>query len=92
MTKEKFMGRGKNGNVLMGRCAHPVRCYDENNMPIKTFKSMNQAAEWLVHNNFAKSINSAKVSITHAINGRQHYWGKDFICKSAYGMIWKSIR
>ena len=65
---------------------------DENNMPIRTFKSMNQAAEWLVHNNFAKSLNSAKVSITHSINGRQHYWGKDFICKSAYGLIWKSIR
>ena len=85
-----FEGRGKNGNVLVGRRAHPVRCYDENNMPIRTFKTMKQAAEWLVHNGMAKSLNSAKVAITHAINGKQHYWGKDFYVHHAYGMTWKS--
>jgi len=92
MAKEKFMGRGKNGNVLVGRRAHPVRCYDENNMPIRTFKTMNQAAEWLVHNKMASSVNSAKVGITHAINGKQHYYGKDHTSKSAFGLIWKSAR
>lgn len=91
MAKEKFLGRGKNGNVLKGRASHSVRCFDENKMPIRTFKSITKAGEWLVHNNMAKSVNSAKVLITHAINGKQHYWGKDYICKSAYGMIWESV-
>ncbi len=90
MAKEKFMGRGKNGNVLVGRRAHPVRCFDSNNMPIRTFRTLRDAADWLVHNGMASSRNSGQVAITHAINGRQHYYGKDHTCKSAFGLIWKS--
>ncbi len=91
MAKEKFLGRGKNGNVLAGRRAHPVRCYDENNIPIRTFKTLRDAADWVVHNGWSVSRNAAQVGITHAINGRQHYWGKDFIVNHAFGMTWKSV-
>jgi len=89
--KEKFMGRGKNGNVLMGGHSHSVRCYDFDGNPIRTFSSLRKAGEWLVHNGMTKSVNSGQVGITHAINGKQHYWGKDFCVKSAFGMIWKSV-
>lgn len=85
-----FEGRGKNGNVLVGRRAHPVRCYGEDGMPIRTFSTLKSAGEWLVRIRAAKTVNSAKVGITHAINGRQHYWGHDHFCKTAFGMTWKS--
>lgn len=85
-----FESRGKNGNVLMGRHAHPVRCFDGDGNPIKTFRTLRDAADWLVHNGMASSRNSGQVTITHAINGKQHYWGKDHTCKSAFGLFWKN--
>lgn len=86
-----FEGRGKNGNVLVGRRAHPVRCYDKaTGEAIRTFGTLKSAGEWLVRIGAAKTVNSAKVGITHAINGRQHYWGHDHFCKTAFGMTWKS--
>lgn len=86
-----FEGRGKNGNILVGRRSHPVRCYGADGMPIRTFGTLKSAGEWLVHNGFAGSVNSAKVGITHAINGRQHYWGHDHSCKTAFGLTWRSV-
>lgn len=86
----KFEGRGKNGNVLMGGHYRPVRCFNpKTGEAIKTFNSLNQAGIWLVKNGMAKSVNSARVNITHALNYRQHYYGMDHWCSDVkYGMRW----
>lgn len=87
----KFEGRGKNGNVLMGKHSHSVRCYGVHGMPIRTFNSLTKAGEWLVHLGVAASVNSARVGITHALNGRQHYNGRDHLCSDvAFGLQWKN--
>ena len=39
----------------------------------KKFDSMTAAGEWLVEKGKAASVNAAKVAITHAVNGKQHY-------------------
>ncbi len=85
-----FEGRGKNGNVLVGRRSHPVRCLGIDGHPIRTFGTLRDAADWIVHNGWSVSRNAAQVAITHAVNGKQHYWGKDHICKSAFGLFWET--
>lgn len=90
--KERFMGRGKNGNKLMGGHAHSVRCYGADRMPIRTFRSLKKAGEWLVEMGAATSVNSAQVNITHALNQNQHYWGKDhWRSVFAYGFEWSNV-
>lgn len=57
----------------------------------KKFDSMTAAGEWLVEKGKATSVNAAKVAITHAVNGKQHYYGKDWNCNSAYGYKWERV-
>lgn len=78
---------GKNSNHLVGKHAHPVKCTD-NKGNVFSFKTLRNAAEWLVETGKAKTRNSAQVAITHAVNGKQHFWGKDWTCNSAYGFKW----
>lgn len=84
------MNFGPNGNLLVGGKKHEVRCFNFDGEPIRTFGSLASAANWLVRIKLAASKNAAKVSVTHALNGKQHYYGKDHLCRSAYGMIWKN--
>lgn len=58
---------------------------------IKKFDSMTAAGEWLVEKGKAASVNAAKVAITHAVNGKQYYYGKDWNCNSAYGYKWERV-
>lgn len=83
---------GKNGNKLVGHTPHPVACYLEDGSLVKEFKTLREAANWLVNEGKARTCNSAQVAITHSINKKQHYHGKDWSCKSAFGFIWKSNR
>lgn len=85
-------GYGKNGNKLVGRTAHPVACYSNDGFCIEKFKSLREAGKWCVSEGKASSVESASVAITHVMNGKQHYYGKDHNCHSAYGLIWQSLR
>lgn len=72
-----------------GRPGVGVKCISETET--RYFKSMTAAGEWLVKNGEAASVNAAKVAITHAVNGKQHYYGKDWSCNSAYGRKWERL-
>jgi len=73
----------------MGRRPCGVKCISDTET--KWFKSLTAAGEWLVKNGEAASVNAAKVAITHAVNGKQHYYGKDWSCNSAYGRKWERL-
>lgn len=81
--------RGPNGNLMHGGKHHPVKC--SNKEMTRSFPSIRQAGLWLVEQKKAKTLNSAMVAITHSVNGKQHYYGKDWNCNSAYGFIWENI-
>ena len=59
---------GKNGNKLVGHTPHPVACYLEDGSLVKEFKTLREAANWLVNEGKARTCNSAQVAITHSIN------------------------
>lgn len=85
-------GYGKNGNKLVGKKGHPVACYTDEGYLVKEFRTLHEAAEWCVSEGKSRSVNAAQVAITHAINGKQHYYGKDWPCKSAFGLVWENNR
>lgn len=85
-------GYGKNGNKLVGKKSHPVAAFTDEGYKVKEFRTLREAAEWCVSEGKSRSINAAQVAITHAVNGKQHYYGKDWNCESAFGLHWESLR
>lgn len=51
----------------------------------KTFKSIQEAANWAVSNTNASTVNSAAVNISDTSNGVDHH---NQTRKSAFGYIW----
>lgn len=81
--------RGPNGNLMHGGKHHPVKCFNPTtNELIAEFPSIRQAGLFLVKEGKAKTLNSAMVAITHSVNGKQHYYGRDWGCNNAYGYKW----
>jgi hypothetical protein len=90
LNQGKYMEkRGPNGNLMHGGKHHPVKCSNEE--MTRWFPSIRQAGLWLVEQKKAKTLNSAMVAITHSVNGKQHYYGRDWNCNSAYGFVWENI-